>query len=178
MTYPVFATGDVLPASDMNAIGLWLVKSQTIGSAVSSVTVTSAFSSTYDNYLITVTGGTASGSGSIRISMNASTGSTYLLAGTYGNYGVNSGVTYNPAATTSWADSIPIGGGTNYSGFITLNGPFASRPTYGFVDSSNNATFYKFAMVETSSNSNTGFTFTPGSGTLTGGTIRVYGYRN
>jgi len=177
MTYPVFATGDVLPASDMNAIGLWLVKTQTIGSAVSSVTVTSAFSSTYDNYLITVTGGTASGSGSIRMSMNASTGSTYLLAGTYGNYGVNSAVTYNPAATTSWADICPILG-AGYSMVVNVAGPFASRPTYGNVESTNTVTFYKFSMTETSSNSNTGFTLTPAAGTLTGGTIRVYGYRN
>ncbi len=177
MTYPVFANGDVLPASDMNAIGLWLVKTQTIGTGVSSVTVTGAFSADYDNYLITVTGGTASANGSIRLQMNTSTGSTYFGAGTYGNYGVNSGVTYNPAAATSWTD-ILLGGTAGYSGVITLNGPFASRPTYGFTDASNNATFYKFSLVETSSNSNTGFTLTPASGTLTGGTIRVYGYRN
>ena len=177
MTYPVFATGDVLPASDMNAIGLWLVKTQTIGSAVSSVTVTSAFSSTYDNYLITITGGTASANGSVRLQMNTSTGSTYLGAGTYGNFGVNSGITYNPAATTSWTD-IMLGGTAGSSTYVLLNGPFASRPTYGFTETQNNATFYKFSLVETSSNSNTGFTLTPASGTLTGGTIRVYGYRN
>ena len=55
MTYPVFATGDVLNASDMNAVGLWLVKTQTIGSGVGSVAVTGAFSADYDNYKIIVT---------------------------------------------------------------------------------------------------------------------------
>ena len=109
MSYPVFASGDVLNASDMNGVGLWLVKTQTIGTGVSSVTVTGAFSADYDNYVITVTGGTASANGSVRLQMNTSTGSTYSMAGTYGNFGVNSGLTYNPAATTSWSD-IMLGG--------------------------------------------------------------------
>jgi len=177
MPFPVFASGDVLNASDMNAVGLWLVKTQTIGSAVSSVTVTSAFSSSYDNYIITVSGGTASVNGSIRLQMNTSTGSTYSAAGTYGNFGINSGITYNPAATTSWTD-ILLGHTAGYAGVINLAGPFASRPTYGFTEAVSNASFYKFSLLETSSNSNTGFTLTPASGTLTGGTIRVYGYRN
>ncbi len=49
MTYPSFSAGDILTAADMNAVGLWLVKTQTVGTAVASVTVTDAFSSTYDN---------------------------------------------------------------------------------------------------------------------------------
>ena len=44
MSFPVFASGDVLNASDMNGVGLWLVKTQTIGTGVSSVVVTGAFS--------------------------------------------------------------------------------------------------------------------------------------
>ena len=58
MTYPTFNSGDVLTAAEMNAVGLWLVKTQTIGTAVSSVTVTGAFSTDYDAYQIVVTGGT------------------------------------------------------------------------------------------------------------------------
>ena len=177
MSFPVFASGDVLNASDMNGVGLWLVKSQTIGTGVSSVVVTGAFSADYDNYLIRISGGTASANGSVRLQMNTSTGSTYLMAGTYGNFGVNSGLTWNPAATTSWSE-IMLGGTAGSSTYVLLNGPFASRPTYGFTETQNNATFYKFSLVETSTNSNTGFTLTPASGTLTGGTIRVYGYRN
>jgi hypothetical protein len=50
MTYP-WASGEVLTAADLNAYaGLILVKTQTIGTAVSSVTVTGAFSSTFQNY--------------------------------------------------------------------------------------------------------------------------------
>lgn len=179
MTYPVFATGDVLPASDMNAIGLWLVKTQTIGSGVSSVTVTSAFSSSFDNYLITISGGTASASGSMSMQMNNSTGSTYYVAGEYGNYGVNAGVTYSPAAATKWTDCILVGTSV-YSANIFLTSPYASRPTLGTTDTFSQASFYNFNLFDSSSTSNTGFTLTPVTGgtTLTGGTIRVYGYRN
>jgi hypothetical protein len=132
------------------------------------------FSSTYDNYLITITGGTATVAGSISLQMDTSTGSTYSLAGTYGNYGINSGVTYNPAATTSWADCLVSG--STYGGMVFISSPFASRATTGWTDATSVASFYKFSLVETSTNSNTGFTLTPGSGTLTGGTINVYGY--
>ena len=177
MSFPVFASGDVLNASDMNGVGLWLVKSQTIGTGVSSVVVTGAFSADYDNYLIRISGGTASANGGISLQLSNSSGSTYSTAGTYGNYGINSGVTYNPVATVRWTDCL-VGGTTTYSGMVFLSSPFASRATTGSTDATSQASFYKFSLIDTSTNSSTGFTFTPLSGTLTGGTIRVYGYRN
>lgn len=179
MPFPTFASGDVLNASDMNAVGLWLVKTQTIGSGASSVVVTSAFSASYDNYLITISGGTASANGSASLQLNNSTGTTYSAVGTYGNFNVNSGVTYNPAAATRWTDALVIGTST-YQAHIYLSSPFASRPTTGWTDSASNASYYKFSLLDTSTNSSTGFTITPVTGgvTFTGGTVRVYGYRN
>ena len=50
-TPPTFSSGSVLTAAQMNAVGLWLVKTQTVGTAVSSVSVTDVFSSNYDNNL-------------------------------------------------------------------------------------------------------------------------------
>ena len=49
-----------LSTSRANPGGLDLVKTQTIGSAVSTVTVSDVFSATYDNYLITINGGSGS----------------------------------------------------------------------------------------------------------------------
>lgn len=54
MTYPVFATGDALPASDLNAIGLWKIASTTF-TASSLVEINNCFSSSFDNYLVTAT---------------------------------------------------------------------------------------------------------------------------
>ena len=175
-TPPTFSSGAILTAAQMNSVGLWLVKSQTIGTGVSSVTVTGAFSADYNNYLIQVNGGSTSLSGSVSLQLNNSTGFTYNLAGNYGNYGVNN-LTYNPGASTRWND-IMFGGTTGYSANIFLSSPFASFPTIGNSESSSLATFYKFSCIDTSTNSSTGFTIAPVTGTLTGGTIRVYGYRN
>ena len=58
MADQTFTPGQILTASQMTTLqensGLSYIKSQTIGSAVSSVTVTSAFSADFDNYKILV----------------------------------------------------------------------------------------------------------------------------
>ena len=82
MTYPSFTSGEVLTAADMNAVGLWLVKTQTVGTAVASVTVTDAFSSTYDNYRIIYTGGAASTS--CVLSLQFGIGGTMTTTNYYG----------------------------------------------------------------------------------------------
>ena len=54
MTYP-WSSGEVLTAADLNAYaGLVLLSTTTITPGVTSVTVSSAFSSTFDNYRIIV----------------------------------------------------------------------------------------------------------------------------
>ena len=58
------ALGDAIDATvyGLNP-GLVLIKTETIGTTVSSVTVTSAFSATYDNYKIIVAGGSGTVTG-------------------------------------------------------------------------------------------------------------------
>ena len=184
----VGANGTVLTADSTEATGLkWataaagltLVKSQTIGSAVSSVTVTDAFSATYENYLITVSGGVGSANSDISLKLGATaTGYYYFeIYGTYGSSSVNGASGNNStsvrdfgimstnsidcnarifapqaAKRTSWS--------SNWSSTVTGTTVGWNN---GFV---NDATQY------------TAFTLTPNSGTMTGGTIRVYGYQN
>ena len=61
-----FTTGEVLTAADTNTYlansGLVYVTSQTVGSAVSTVTVPGAFSTTWNDYRIIYSGGTATAS--------------------------------------------------------------------------------------------------------------------
>jgi hypothetical protein len=53
MTYPSFSVGEVLTAADMNAVGLWKIKTATVASAADSGTAfQSIFSSSYDSYKI------------------------------------------------------------------------------------------------------------------------------
>ena len=177
MTFPVFASGDVLNASDMNGVGLWLVKSQTIGSGVSSVVVTGAFSADYDNYRIVISGGVSSANGSVSLQLNNSTGSTYRHFGYFGSYGTATLTPYAPAFGTRWTDAA-IAGTAGFVANIDISSPFLTQATFGTTWSTSTNTVYNFALIDTSTASSTGFTISPLAGTLTGGTIRVYGYRN
>jgi hypothetical protein len=71
--------------------GLQLVKTQTVGSGVGSVSVTDAFSSEWDNYRITYTGGSASVSNTdLSLQLNGATGSNYDVMLVYAAFGATS----------------------------------------------------------------------------------------
>lgn len=178
MAYPDFSTGEPLAASDLDAIGLWLVKTQTVGSGVSSVTVTGAFSAEYDTYLITYSGGSMSADTAIGCQLGSTT-TGYYGAYVYGQY--------NSTAVAGAGDNnnskfTYVGGGDPFTGngcVFTLNNPFLAKQTYvtsSNVSYSTNAGTYSGRLANTTSY--TAFTLIPFTGTLTGGTIRVYGYRN
>ena len=177
-TPPDFSSGAVLTAAQMNSVGLWLVKSQTIGSAVSSVTVTDAFSADYDNYKIIVSGGVGStGSTSVRFTLGASATSYY---GNLAYYQYAVGATNYAQDNNSARFSFVGNAGSNQfaTSFDLLN-PFLAKWTV-IKDASwvaNNAAG-KYEGVHQVGTSYSAFTFTPEVGTLTGGTIAVYGYRN
>jgi hypothetical protein len=156
--------------------GLRLVKKQTIGSGVSSVNVTSAFSATYENYKIIVNGGVGSATTAVAFKLGAST-TTYNEFLIYGNY--SSATVGGAAQSTSphfgWA------GGCSANGIymnIDLQSPFLAKYTrmgtsqayIGETETGTNSGLHKTAT------SYTDFTITPTTGTLTGGTIYVYGY--
>lgn len=177
MTYPVFASGDVLSHTDMNAVGLWLVKSQTIGSAVSSVTVTGAFSSDYDNYKIIVSGGAASTNLDLRLTLG-STATGYYWGQFYIVFATG---TTNEAAGNN-STYIPVGAGTTttLNAAVEVLSPNLAENTVflsgGHISTQSAAGFCNGYLADTTQY--TAFTLTTSTGTLTGGTIKVYGYRN
>ena len=156
--------------------GLVYVKSQTIGSGVASVTVSDAFSATYDNYKIVINGGTTTAQTSISLVLGSST-STYYGAYIYANYstGAVSGAAINNQASFIYAAGADI----NYINCnIELQNPFVAKFTtiqaLTITYANNRGT--AVGEHETAS-SFTAFTLAPFTGTLTGGTITVYGYR-
>jgi hypothetical protein len=169
-----------LSTSRANPGGLDLIKTQTIGSAVSSVTVTDAFSSTYENYRVVVTGVAYSSNGTASyLKLNNSTGSTY-----YGN------MVYNVPGTSAIAGVSAINGSN--LGFFSATGsstgtvdfdatvslPFAAA-TANCVGNYGGRNYNgQFSGHDSNAASSTGFIIAPGAGTITGGTIRVYGYVN
>ena len=158
--------------------GLTLIKTETIGSAVASVTVTGAFSSTYENYLITLNGGVASTSNVLFFTLG-STVTGYYQNIVYMNYNSNTVNGQGQSNGANWAGFY--GSVNNLNGKAELYGPNLAKNT-----TMNGAGARAVAGGESSSGQGyladttqyTSFTFTPNVGTLTGGTIRVYGYAN
>jgi hypothetical protein len=178
MTFPSFVSGEVLRAQDMNAVGLWLVKTQTVGAGVSSVPVTGAFSSDYANYFITWQGGSMSGDTALALRLGSTASGCYgafIHTPNYNLAGVSNAPDVNTAAFTY------AGGGNSSQAQMSvfLSGPNTATRTFltgGQVSYGN--IFGTYNGVEISTTQHTAFTLTPFSGTMTGGTIRVYGYRN
>jgi hypothetical protein len=173
MTYPTFTNGTVLPASDLNAIGLWLVKSQTVASGVSSVVINSAFSSDYDSYRIVVNGGTMSSLSAIGLFLNGTSNSYYGALMYTNSTGAYSSLVSNNSASCTYAGV----GSTNYIAInIDIHDPFKAAPTRfagqycSQTDFGTNNYFHNIAT------SYTGFTLSAGAN-FTGGTVYVYGYR-
>lgn len=178
-TPPTFSAGAVLTAAQMNAVGLWLIKTETIGSAVASVQVTGAFSADFDNYLITVTGGVSSVACDLKLTFGATaTGYAYGLI--YNLYGTATATVVTSTNTTSF----PYGGAgsaNTLDAYVAVRSPYDAK--YTVVSSNYVASVTAGAQgvmqgFLANTTSYTAFTFTPSSGTLTGGTIRVYGYRD
>ena len=156
--------------------GLVFITAQTIGSAVSSVPVPDVFSSTYDNYKIMLSGGTGS--------VNDDDIAMILGATTAGYFAAYTGASYAAVSTINGNNNVSSWtrvGSVFTDGLyldIDLLGPNLAKRTRinGVAVYENNAR--PFGGVLKNTTVYTAFTITPASGTLTGGTIRVYGYQN
>jgi hypothetical protein len=177
MPVPDFSPGEVLTAAAMDSIGLWLVKTQTVGTGVSSVAVTGAFSANYENYLVTYSGATTATGQCLQVQLGATTTGYYGNI-VYANFAGGAGQSVGDNNTAAWTHcSGGVNGFTNLQ--ATIMRPFASATTTissPYQDGANAG--HKSGWLNNST-SYTGFTllvFSPQ--TITGGTIRVYGYRN
>ena len=160
----------------VSPFGLTLVKSQTIGTTAATVVVNDAFSADYDAYKIVVTGGVLSTDGTMNMQLGASSTNyfyTYLHA-TYDNTPKSAGA----GSQSAW-NFIGGGGTTQMHASLDLINPFLAKPTTLANATSNYPGVYAGVTngYHSTATSYTSFTLTPNSGTMTGGTINVYGYR-
>jgi hypothetical protein len=166
-----------LSTSRANPVGIDLIKTQTIGSAVSSVTVTNAFNSTYDNYKITVNGGVTSANNALRMTLGSSSTGYYgnLIYARPNNTSVLSAANNN----TAYWEYAGLGNANGFACQMEIASPFLSYRTSifsaipEFDPAGVNSTYCGWHNV---TSSYTDFTFTASVGTITGGTIAVYGY--
>ena len=189
MPLTTYTAGEVLTAASLNAnlsfaasspaSGLTLISATTIGTTVSSVTVTNAFSATYNNYKIVISGGLASAAVDLQLQLGATT------TGYYAGYAL---ITYSSGAIAGKGNN----NAANFSDFGAGNAnglnvsadilaPFLTKNTFVVggqalnVTTNRNAIFSGFLNDTTSY---TAFTILVSGGTATGGTILVYGYQN
>jgi hypothetical protein len=161
------------------ASGLTLISSTTIGSAVSSVTVSSAFSSTYENYRIILSGGVASTSNSLSLTLGA-TATGYYRAALFNQFSSSSPNGSAQQNATSWIFAAQ-GTVDSLNGLVDLFSPNLAKNTH-YYNASSQSTAAGYVLHTAGYLANTtqytAFTFTTDTGTITGGTIRVYGYQN
>lgn len=198
MAVKTFSVNEVLTAADTNTYlanaGLVLITSGitvssvggtdatvsngtvTMGSGNTSVTVSGAFSSTYDNYKILISGG----SGSTPSELNMRLGSVTT------NYHFNFIFTaWTPTVAgdgSKVATSFQYVGGMGADGItanIDVMSPNLAKNTRIAAFSAGQTTAYVGnalgALFDTTQY--TSFTILSAAGTMTGGKIRVYGYR-
>lgn len=161
-----------------SAGALTFIKKQTVGTSVTSVEITDAFSATYDNYLITYTGGSASSnSNDLQIRFGAAT-TGYKYVGIYQQFTAS---TVNSYATTS-ASAIGVGGmsGNGACSFIYVMSPYLSARTTTIAHTSTNHNDMYYQDYRGCLDNDTSYTSFKIISTIafTGGEIRVYGYQN
>ena len=190
MAIPYPASTDFVKngATDMQAIadqvdaktGLVFIKSQTIGTAVTSVNVTSCFSSSYDNYVVLFSNVAASVASDVW-QVKLLSGTTAVTSGVYGNTyyvgnGAAGGLTNAQFSNTAHAEvGSKDTSSTNHGKFDVL-GPFLAAYTrFNYFDTDDNYLRWH-SSIHRANTSYDGFQFLPSTGTMTGGAIRVYGY--
>lgn len=172
--------GDDIDATLWTALGgaypgLRLVKKQTILSGVTSVTVTDAFSATYENYLIQIAGGASSAETLLNLKLGATT------TGYFGQY------IYSSWNNTILVDATTTGVHWLYAGSASASGlsmnatiysPQLAKTTRVSAPSTGALATYvgSFNGMLNNTTQYTSFIIAPNSGTITGGTIYVYGY--
>jgi len=170
------AAGLQIGGSAVVSAGLVHISRTTIGSAVSSVAITNCFSADYDSYLMVIQGGV----GSTNISLQAVIGGTasgYRWAGWYSEY-LNSAITPQRGPGVAY---FPVGKATTtgINGRAVINSPFLNEYTTYICENVMILTSGDSAYIAgygPDNSSDTDITISTNTGTITGGTIDIYGY--
>lgn len=198
MGYPTFNVGEVLTASDMNAVGLWKITPTVSGSGmsvsgnevvltnVSNGEIRSVFSSAYRNYRV-VLNHSCSTTVSVNLEMlsgtnTPETGAVYRW-GAVGYISVNA--TYNDAATATTSFAGFSQGAVSDAGSAHTIAEFAQpnvasrtwiKTSNGFEWTSNTVYMREYNVLVDTATQYTGFRLLTSTGTITG-TINIYGWK-
>ena len=184
MAIQTFTSGQILTAADTNTYlnngGLVYVKQQTVGNNVSSVEITSAFSTNYDNYRIIYMGGTATAQNDLKVYLgNTVVASGYYQSCLYAAYGAATPLAQVSANSGNW----PFSGGQDSPNALSMDlyNPFSSTlktvMESSFIGVANGRVAGRSQGFYNATTSYTSFTIVAGSADFSGGIVYVYGYR-
>ena len=156
--------------------GLVYVTSATVGTTVSSVTITNCFNSSYDAYEVVVSNvDGSSGTSALGLQLVDSGGTpattNYKSTGFYMTY---VSTTVNGINQSLWECSLSA---TNFGGKISIFNPFLAVVSYFNNVSTDDSYLRVYGGTHTTAASYVSLKLIPNAGTITGGTITVYGYR-
>jgi hypothetical protein len=178
-TPPDFTNGTPLDASSLNEVGLWLVQTQAVGSTpVTSVSVPDCFNNDFVNYRVVYDGIVCSVLDTtlfVRPGGDTTAGS-YNSGGYFVLY-TGTGVGYLTSSGTSGGIAIGITSTGNTAGAFDIYNPNTAIRTRAMGMWSGDLYNGQYGGVHTVAAAYTSLTLVPFSGTMAGGTIRVYGYR-
>jgi hypothetical protein len=172
-------SGQILTSAYVNNninSGLTYITSATIGTAVSTATVSGAFSADYDNYRVIISNVTCTGNQpGFRLQLGAAA-TGYYNGGfeiSYSGGSLNAAVATN---TTSWYIGN-FGNANSMSSTVEILRPFATQNSnYSATAGSVNWSVVQNGYLNDTT-SYTALTVFASTGNITGGTIAVYGYR-
>jgi hypothetical protein len=192
MSFPVFVSGDVLNASDMNAVGLWtavptsvqgtgvtLSGATTNFSGSTAVSLNGVFNANYRRYRVEINHNMSSSQVLYFRLRNAGADNNtnnYSYMVSYRGYASASNGSFNGLALSTSVVSYADSGTSGFASF-DIDAPFLASPTH-----TTGGTAWAGAAAWTGqqhnlSNSYDGFTvFIAGAGTMSG-SINVYGYK-
>lgn len=172
---PYSTTAQMNTAIDAGS-GLKLITSATIGTAVTSVTVSNVFSSTYNNYRVVIDGIDGSTITNIRLQFGSATTDYYSSI-----YYDSSGGGSTGTDRTSNGSSVYAGvTGTDFDtcSSFDIYSPNLARKSQvaGNYQAGQYTGFFGGVLANTTQY--TAFNLIAPTGTMTGGTIKIYGYKN
>jgi len=171
-----------------------LLATSTISSNVSSVSIDGYFSSTYTSYKIIFYGVFGSAASSLNLRFNRSgsaiTSANYNFSGTYSYMDSSSGTATNPIGNFNATSSGSLGSywssvDRSLSGFVEINNPLSTSAykmalafaSSYFYTNQDTVTTTLGIILKDSTSALSGVTFLAGSGTLNGGTFKIYGIK-
>ena len=189
MTFPSFGAGEVLTATDMNAVGMWKVGTFTASGISRALLCDNVFTSDYRNYKIVVKMAGVSNTNWLYfqfVDTNGATVAASYFATAYLRDFTGGSTTVGVINTTG---SVPLGymanGVANPTGAeITIYGPRQSEWTTvnGQTTGVSSGSAYQggeiYATCNPATNTLRGLRFDNIAGTNMTGTVTIYGYNN